>query len=282
MNLHKDTAEICVPDNSPLETALARTTHMAIGAHQDDLEMMAARPILECYQKKNSWFTGVVMTDGRSSPRTGQYENYPDEKMRLVRMEEQRKAAMIGDYSALVMLDYPSAVVKSPAKREPIEDLTNLLKTAMPEIVYTHNLADRHDTHVSVALRLIEAVRQLPKEKRPRKLFGCEVWRGLDWMVDDDKVQLDVSEDENLQMALLGVFDSQISGGKRYDLATMGRRCSNATFSESHSVDTATGLTFAMDMTPLILEENMDPTDFTRHLIERFLQDVLERLQKLT
>jgi LmbE family N-acetylglucosaminyl deacetylase len=282
MYLHQNSAEVYVPDSSPIETALARTTHMAIGAHQDDLEMMAAHPILECYQKRNSWFTGVVMTDGRGSPRTGQYKDFSDEKMRLVRMEEQRKAAMIGGYSALVMLDYPSAVVKSLAVRETIEDVTQLLKSAMPETVYTHNLADKHDTHVSVSLKVIEAIRELPKEKRPQKLFGCEVWRGLDWMVDEDKVQMDVSGYENLQMALLGVFDSQISGGKRYDLATMGRRCSNATFSESHSVDTAAGLTFAMDMTPLIVEESLDPTDFARNLIERFSQDVIERLQKLT
>ncbi len=39
---------------------------------------------------------------------------------------------------------------------------------------------------------------------------------------DEDKVAFDLSAQENLQMALLGVFDSQISGGKRYDLATMG------------------------------------------------------------
>jgi len=83
---------------------------MAIGAHQGDLEMMAAHTILECYWKKDLWFTGVVITDGRGSPRTGQYKDSSDEKMRLVRMEEQRKAAMIRGYSALVMLNYPSVI----------------------------------------------------------------------------------------------------------------------------------------------------------------------------
>jgi len=39
---------------------------------------------------------------------------------------------------------------------------------------------------------------------------------------------------ENLQFALLGVFESQIAGGKRYDLALMGRRRANATYFESH------------------------------------------------
>jgi LmbE family N-acetylglucosaminyl deacetylase len=105
MRFHQNTAEIYVPDNPPSEVALARTTHLAIVAHQDDIEMMAAHPILECYQQKDLWFTGVVMTDGRGSPRTGQYKNYSDENMRQVRMGEQRKAAYTGKYSALVMLD---------------------------------------------------------------------------------------------------------------------------------------------------------------------------------
>jgi len=289
MKLHHNSAEIFVPDSSPIESALARTTHMAIGAHQDDLEMMAAYLILECFQKRNLWFSGVLITDGRGSPRSGQYKNFSNEKMRLVRMEEQRKAAVIGDYSAVVMLDYPSAVVKSPAKREPIEDVTRLLKAAMPEIVYTHNLADKHDTHVAVGLRVIAAIRELPKEQRPQKLFGCEVWRGLDWMArgldwmaDDDKLPMDLSEHENLQMALLGVFDSQISGGKRYDLGTMGRRRANSTFSESHETDMATGLTYAMDMSPLILNETINPVDFVQNLINRFSQDVADRLQRLS
>ncbi|MCK5428285.1 MAG: hypothetical protein KAI94_02380, partial [Anaerolineales bacterium] len=59
-----DTAEIFVPDNLPPEEALARTTHMAIGAHQDDLEIMAIDGILQCFQRKDRWFTGVVATNG--------------------------------------------------------------------------------------------------------------------------------------------------------------------------------------------------------------------------
>ena len=67
------------------------------------------------------------------------------------------------------------------------------------------------------------------------------MWRDLDWLMDADKVVFDVSAHENLQAALLGVFDSQICGGKRYDLATMGRRRANATYFASHGVDVSTG-----------------------------------------
>ncbi|HVN15489.1 MAG TPA: PIG-L family deacetylase, partial [Anaerolineales bacterium] len=250
MKFHLDTAEIFVPDNLPVEQALARTTHMCISAHQDDIEIMAAQPILECFQQKDKWFTGVVATDGRGSPRDNLYKDYSDEEMRLVRFKEQRKAAIVGEYAAQVMLDYPSKMIKDATKLEPVEDLVNLIRAAKPQFVYTHNLADKHDTHVGTALKVIAALRSLTPAERPARLYGCEVWRALDWMNDADKYYMDLSEHENLQAALLGVFDSQIAGGKRYDLASMGRRRANATYAESHGVDSTLGLSYAMDMTP--------------------------------
>ena len=73
MKLHRDTAEIFVPDGLSTEQALSRTTHLAVSAHQDDIEIMAASPILDCFQRTDRWFTGVVVTDGRGSPRNGLY-----------------------------------------------------------------------------------------------------------------------------------------------------------------------------------------------------------------
>jgi LmbE family N-acetylglucosaminyl deacetylase len=201
--------------------------------------------------------------------------------MRLVRFKEQRKAAVVGEYAAQVMLDFPSGIVKDVSRKEPVEDLLNLIRATQPQIIYTHNLADKHDTHVAVALRVIEAVRRLDRAERPARLYGCEVWRALDWMADTDKVPMNVSAHENLQAALLGVFDSQIAGGKRYDLATLGRRRANATYFETHGIDLTTGLSFAMDMTPLILDDDQEPLAFVQELIQRFAHDVSERIRHL-
>ncbi len=281
MKFHLDTAEIFAPDGMPVDQALRRTTHMAISAHQDDIEIMAALPILECFQQADRWFTGVVVTDGRGAPRNGLYEHYSDEDMRTVRFKEQRKAAILGEYAAQVMLDYPSKVIKTGSHPQPVEDLAALLQVAQPKFVYTHNLADKHDTHVAVAMRVIAAIRSLPEAQRPQKLYGCEVWRDLDWLMDSDKVPFNVSEHENLQAALLGVFDSQIAGGKRYDLASMGRRRANATYFESHGVDVTTGMSYAMDLTPLVLDTGREISAFVQEFIQRFSQDVINRLQRM-
>lgn len=75
MKFNRETAQIFVPDGLPAEAALARTTHLAFGAHQDDLEIMAIEGILTCFQQEAQWFSGVVVTDGRGSPRSGVYQN---------------------------------------------------------------------------------------------------------------------------------------------------------------------------------------------------------------
>lgn len=282
MNFHLTTAEIYIPDNVPVESALARTTHLCLAAHQDDIEIMAAQPIIECFQQKDKWFTGVVVTDGRGSPRNSIYEHYSDDEMRLVRFKEQRKAAIVGEFAAQVMLDYPSKIIKDASKVEPVDDIVAILRATKPKVVYTHNLADKHDTHVGVALRVIEALRKLDPAERPERCVGCEVWRALDWLVDSDKVTMDLSHHENLQLALLGVFDSQIVGGKRYDLASMGRRRANATYFESHGVDDAQGLSYGMDMTALMNDATIDPKEFIREFVQRFATDVLERVGRMS
>jgi hypothetical protein len=146
--------------------------------------------------------------------------------------------------------------------------------------VYTHNPADKHDTHIGVVIATLEALRELPAAQRPRQVIGCEVWRGLDWLADADKVVMDVSARENLAMALNGIFDSQIAGGKRYDLATLGRRRANATFFESHATDRADQLWFGMDLTPLVREEQRDIVEYVTGLIRAFEADVRRKLSQ--
>lgn len=281
MQLYMDSSLIFVPDRKPVETALARTTHMGIGAHQDDLEIMALHGILECFQQEDQWFCGVTVTDGRGSPRDALYKDYSDEEMRVVRRGEQNKAAIVGEYGAQIQLDHPSSHAKGGNKDAVISDIANLVAVAKPTVIYTHNLADKHDTHVGVALRVIEAMRNMDPADHPQKVYGCEVWRDLDWLLDEDKITFDVSAHENLQASLLGVFDSQISGGKRYDLASMGRRRAHATYFASHGTDIVTGMIYGIDLTPLVRNPNLGIQDYLDSFVRRTTDDIQARLERL-
>lgn len=280
MKLHNSTADIFIPDGVPAKEGLSRITHLGVGAHQDDLEFMAFHGITECFHSKESWFGGITCTNGAGSARTGAYAAFSDEEMREVRRKEQRAAAVVGRYGAMVQLDYPSGAVKDPSAKELKEDLKQLLGQMRATVVYTHNPADKHDTHVGVTVALIQALREMPANRRPAKVFGCEVWRDLDWMPDAEKVTHDVSGHGHLAGALNGVFDSQIAGGKRYDLATLGRRRSNATFFESHATDKSEELCYAMDLAPLVKDPSLDILEYVCGFIARFESDVRARLGK--
>lgn len=270
-----------VPDGADKIEALSRTTHLCIAAHADDIEFMAFAPIAECFQKQDKWFCGVVTTDGAGSPRSGIYADYTDEDMKAIRIDEQKKAAYMGCYGAQILLGYSSKELKDSGSESVVNDYVEILKQTNPEYVYIHNLADKHETHVATALKAIKALRRLPSEQQPEKVYGCEVWRNLDWLNDNEKVYLDCSAYPNLGRALSGVFDSQISGGKRYDLAAEGRRLANATFSESHACDTYTGLNYAMDLTPLIKDKTLDIADYVCGYIYRFKESVKSLMKKL-
>jgi hypothetical protein len=149
-----------------------------------------------------------------------------------------------------------------------------------PEVVYLHNPADKHDTHVAVLLRCLEALRALPADRRPARVLGCEVWRDLDWLVDADKVALDSGRQPELAVELLKVFDSQVTGGKRYDLATMGRRQAHATYHTSHATDKVAGITWAMDLTPLLADATLSIEEYTLGYLRRLQDDVRTRIRR--
>jgi LmbE family N-acetylglucosaminyl deacetylase len=279
---HNPTAHLFVPDGRAVGPALSRITHLGIGAHHDDLEFMALHGILHCFESKKEWFGGVTCSNGAGSSRKGPYKKFSDKQMMAVRREEQDLAAQIGRYGVMVQLDYPSSSFKGVTGPGFRSDLELILEATRPKVVYTHNPADKHETHIGVVVAVLEALRGMPRNRRPRQVIGCEVWRDLDWLADERKVRMDVSGREHLAAALSGVFDSQIAGGKRYDLATAGRRAANATFFESHAADRATEVLVGMDLTPLVNDDTLDLADYVGSMIDEFRQDVLDKIGRRT
>jgi LmbE family N-acetylglucosaminyl deacetylase len=272
LKLSRPAAEVFIPDGTSWEAASARVTHLVVAAHADDVELMAWHAVLHA-----EGLAAVIVTDGRGSARTGAYAHLSDDNMRNTRLLEQKRAASRGNYAVVIWLDHASADVKQAAYPPLASDLSAVLSAVRARLVYTHNPADKHDTHVAVALHTVQALRANPSSSVERVL-GCEAWRALDWLQTEDKVTLDVSTVEDRLMPLIGAFDSQIAGGKRYDLAAAGRKRANATFLDSHVVDRATAVEYAMDLTPLVRDPTLDITRWTMRLVERFASDVEARL----
>jgi LmbE family N-acetylglucosaminyl deacetylase len=270
-------SELFVPDDTRTGLALARTTHLGIGAHADDLEIMAIHGILECYEASDRSFTGAIVTDGAGSP--GGESRGSREELVAQRKLEQKRAARIGRYGAQAFLDHASEAVRS-GSADVVADLRSLLLQTRPDVVYTHALTDRHDTHVAVALRVLSACQSLADTERPKRILGCEVWRDLDWLSASDRIALAVDTHEPLQLELLSVFASQLEAGKRYDRAAVGRRHAHAVFSESHHADRHSAIVWAMELTPLSLPGS-DPVAYSERLVQALQSDVLERLRRV-
>ncbi len=256
-----------------------KVKYLCICAHQDDCEIMAIDGILKGYYSRKYSFALVETTDGGGSARTGEYKDYTDEEMKKVRIEEQKEAAEIGHYNSLYMLNYSSKEVKDRSNEDIINDYIEVIKQLKPEVIYTHSLLDKHPTHVGVVLKVIEALRRLPKDEQPKLFYGCEVWRGLDWINDDKKIGFNVARNERLQKKILNVFKSQIAGGKSYTKASIGRRYQNATYYKSHSVDAYKMVSYAIDMRPLLKKKELSPLEFALSYVDDLRAEVEQMLK---
>jgi LmbE family N-acetylglucosaminyl deacetylase len=247
---------------------------------------MAIHGIVTCYESSTQWFAGVVATDGAggagAAPKRGGVEPAtPAAAAQLTerRRAEQKRAAELGKYGALVLLDHSSAAVKDPGEPAIVDDLVTILRAAPAEVLYTHNLADAHDTHVAVALAVIAACRRLEDAARPRRVIGCEVWRDLDWLAADAKVAMPLGNREELESALIRVFGSQLERNKRFDVGALGRRRANATFSDIQRADEHDAVVWGMDLTPAARGE-VEPAELVKGHVRAFERDVEERLRR--
>lgn len=274
-------ADVFVPDGNSVTEALAKTTHLAVGAHQGDIEFMALHGVMECFHRDDSWFSGVTVTNGVRGPGVGPYESCSDGDLRKIRASEQRKAALVGDYACLIQLGLSSDAIQDGSNEEATVYLKAIFEGAAPDVVYLHNPADKNDAHVACCLRSIAALRVLAPDKRPTVVYGCEVLRGLDWLLDEDKHLMSLEEPTNLTEVLCGVYDSLISAGRRFDLAVGGRHVANAAFHRPDGEDVYHRLGFAMDLTPLVADPSLDVADYTLGLLRNLKDDITDRIVRM-
>lgn len=242
---------------------------IAVSAHKDDTEMFALKGIADCYGKGG--FVAVVLTDGGGCPRAPQYAGVSDEDMAELRTAEQKRVAAKGGYTALWLLEKSSAEVKE-CSDSLVGELAEILRQyPSVETLYLHNPFDAHPTHVAACVAAIKAVNLLNEDEKPRKIYGCEVWRGLDWLADRDRVALDVSGYDALAAALMDEFETQ-NAAKRYDIAAQARRNANATFGHSHENDVSESVIYAVDMTSLAHGETLD--DFAERMVADFVSSL--------
>ncbi len=275
MKFNNRGSSLYFPTNIVDLQSMSHITDMSIVAHQDDLELIGYPGIHRCFKKKDKWFGGIVCTNG-----VPEFSNSID-KIRKTRNMEQKKAAEIGEYGLVFQLDYFSKEIKGDRNLNIESDIKKVIEETTPETIYTHNPFDRHMTHLAVCRSVINGIRSVKKELRPNKLYGCEVWGNLDWLTKEDRVEFDVGGTIELAGRLINVFNSQIKNGKNYERASIGRRSANATFSDPYKNDISDQIILGVDLSPLIVDEDLDIEKYLIGFADRFRKDIENRISKI-
>lgn len=284
LRLSKTGAELIIPAPNPASQdvqaallALKQTTHLAIGAHPDDNEIMAYSGIAECYRSSYR-FVGVVITDGAGGTKEGPYAGMSDQELASVRVQELKKAAVLGDFLALFYFNYTSAELKSTRRADVTQDLVRILDAVRPRVVYVHNLFDEHDTHVAAVLRSIEALRELRHVHTPDVVYGCQVSGSLDWF--PEKVRLDVSKHPAIARQILHIFESQSENNRSYPWATLCRREADAIFDRQNKQGPR-AIWYAMNLTMLVTDPSIQLGEFIGQKIDEFRLQRIRQLEAL-
>ncbi len=262
-------SKIYIPDKQPLEAVYKRSKHLAIVAHADDIEMLALMPIAQ----KPKGFFGIVVGDNKGKPIKPEYKNLSPDKIQRIREKEQEQAARAGGYSGVAFLRISSKDIKSlRRKREVVDIIFNLIKNMPIETIYTHSLFDNHPTHTAVAQRVVSSIKKLPLKKRPKAIYGMEVWGSLDWLPDKYKVAFDVSSSVDLIKKLLAVYKSQYYKGHRYDKALLGRLRANAVFNKTHAFSGGKALIYGLDLSPLFKKKSLTGEKYIQNILKEFFK----------
>lgn len=278
MKFRNSNVDVFFPKNN--ECDISEIDFLAIGAHQDDIEIMSFPPILEAYHSDKK-FAAVTCTDGAGSPSSGPYATYTREEMIECRKQEEKNAAKLGNYAFLIQLGYTSNEARSKDTNQFIvEDLEQIILKYRPKRIYTHNPFDKHKTHLAVFSATMKALHNILNDYEPMKVYGGECWRDLDWIPDGMKENVSIGNDITLLEILLGTYQSQVASGKRYDKAAIARLQANSTYADPYSLDKSNYVSCFLDLTEIALK-HVTLEEYVNKFLKFFENEVNENIENL-
>lgn len=253
--------------------------YVCICANPSDCEIMAIDGIQRGYRAKKYTFAAVITTDGADCEGFGKQKKYSPKKIALMRAAEQKKAANIGRYNSVYFMNYKAEDARNQDDEDIVNEYVEIIKELKPRIIYTHSILDRDPTHVAVAVKVINALRQLKKAQMPAQLYGCEEWRDLDWVSPEKVTTFDVSHNIRLQRQLISVHKSQ-NLNRDYISAAMGRRYVNATFAKSEKKKDAKLTSRAINMTTLLRRKEYPVKRFAMSFIDDLYTEINDSMDR--
>jgi len=262
-----------------METKVPTTTNLlAIAAHHGDIELMAMDGVLKAYGSKKYDFFACVVGDASNCNKTGKYAEFTDKELLEARIQEQSRASQIGEYADLILLKKSQADIEDLDNTAIVKELQKLILDVNPDVVYTHNIFDRNMSHSRLALKVIEAILNLPEDSRPRLLYGCEIFGSLDWVPEKYRVNFDISDNKDIQSRLIGVYDTMAEFSFNFTKAVAGRKTANATFQESLMGQEDKLTWYGINLTPII-NKGISIKEYIVKILNDYNKEMLDILE---
>lgn len=193
-------------------TAAKQGTLVALGfaVEAGDLEVIASSHISDVICDGHRSFVGVITRTPHDVEAVGAYSGFDADEMVTVRLHEAQKAANIGSYQALYLLNYGELAEPSP---ELVADYRDLLVTYRSDIVFTYSPLDRNREHLVSLKALLQAVNSLEAEQRPAHIYAVNTGGDLGQLLAEELVDLDYDARLPLIESMLSVYVSLAEAG---------------------------------------------------------------------
>lgn len=206
-----DNAVRYVPTSAKTGTIVS----LCIAGECGDVERLGLGGVIDALYNPNKSFVGVVTRAPHDIQNGGRYGLYSPADMIDIRLAEQQKAANIGSYGSIYVLNYQSYEDRESI----IEDYVSLFKAYRPEIVYTYSPFEKDPAKIEVMKMVITALGRIEDGYRPQVIYGSYLGASLDLLADGQSVSLGLDSKVEYAYSVLDIYDSANENGENWDVA---------------------------------------------------------------
>ncbi|WP_077623410.1 PIG-L deacetylase family protein [Sediminibacillus massiliensis] len=179
MNVKHLLFRLCKPVITPITRAILRRHYhgsqpvknigseqnvLIIAPHMDD-ESIGLGGTIRLHAESGSKIHCLFVTDGSRS-----VSDYTGTELSAVRKKEMERVKPILGITSIEYLDFPDGTLKENAKQL-ADQLTKVITTFNPDIIYCTTYVDAHPDHVTSAEQLARALERLPDKNPVLRLY---------------------------------------------------------------------------------------------------------------
>ncbi len=188
----------------PTSNKKGRQVAMGFAVEAGELEAISCAQISDILCDGNRSFVGVITRTPHDVKPCGAYEDYSEDDMISIRLHEAIKAANIGSYQALYLLNDGEL---EEVNEELVNDYAELLTTYKPDIIYTYSPLDVSHEHIVSLKALLEALSRV-EGYNPEHIYAVN-YDGEGGLLDkEDLVYLDIDSRYDVIESMISIYVS--------------------------------------------------------------------------